>query len=156
MSNQQLTSLDNDQIARYVYSEKDNANRVTIVGMDNITLEPKIDLGKLEQTLASQKELKIERIEVPQIIHTVETKVEKISVPVPIIQKEIQIVTVEKVILQDRVVEVKVPVIIKDVEYRDIERQVVVSVPETRKPIDILQVIQVVILFGMFIKLFIK
>ena len=163
-----LSNHDVNQIHQYLYNEELNASRVEIVGFEGLKIEPKIDLGTLEHTLASQKELKIERIEIPVPIHTTETKVETIQVPVvikevqiekievPTIIKEIQIVEVEKVVYQDRIVKVEVPVIVKEIEYKEIEKPLIFNSNTgklERKSIDIVQIVQVLILFGMFIKL---
>jgi hypothetical protein len=155
-----LSDCDPDQIIKYTYDETKNASRVTLVGLDNITVEPKIDLQpivdqiKQTQQMNSQEEIKIVEIKVP--IPVIETKIEKIEVPTIIVQEKIIERPVEKVIIQEKINNIDVPVVIKETQYKEIQIPVITERLKEDKVLKIFQVIQSLAVLGILIKLLMK
>lgn len=148
-----LSDFDQGQIVKYTYDEGLNASRVTLVGLDNLIVEPKIDLQPYMEQL-KQSEVQIIETKVP--IHTIETKVEKIEVPTIIVQEKIVEIPIEKVIVQEKIEKVEIPVITKEVEYREISIPVITEKLKEDKVLKIFQVIQSLAVLGILIKMLMK
>lgn len=158
-----LTSLDNNQVARYSFNEELRANRVEIVGseavsfnLDTKPLEEAIKAGfltnKAESPLATMKpEIQYREIKIPEIIR--EQKIQIVEVPTYLITKEIQTIEVPKtiVITEIKIVEIEKPVYITKIEY--IDKPVII---EKVKNLNYLIIIQSLALIGFALKLFIK
>lgn len=129
-----LTQLDNGQIVRNLYDEKNNAQRMMIVGADlpnfKVEVDPSLVSDAIEEGLKRfnpPENVRIERVEVPVIVKEVqrvevpvivkETEIELIEVPTIIIQKETLVQKIEvPVIVKETVIErVEVPVIVKEI-----------------------------------------
>ena len=134
-----LSHCDPDQIVKYTYDEGLNASRVTLVGLDNLTVEPKIDLQPFMEQM-KQSEVQVIETKVP--VHTVETKIEKIEVPTIITQEKIVELPLEKIIVQEKIVKIDVPVIVKEVEYKEVQIPIVTERLKEDKVLKVFQVIQ--------------
>jgi hypothetical protein len=111
----ELTQLDNAQLPRYMYDAENQAQRVVLVGGSDIQINAQVQQQP-------QIETRIEKIEVPVIVK--ELSVQQVNVPVII--KEVQIERIE------------IPVIVKEVELRVVKTDVVVTkheVIQIEKPI---------------------
>lgn len=118
-NNRTLSELDNSQIMRYQYDEKNEAQRVIIVAGEVPTI--KIDVDPLAITNAIEKGLesfkpisegtsRIERFEVPVIVK--ETHVERVEIPIIIKETELKIVEVP--VKFETIKLVEVPVLVKE------------------------------------------
>jgi len=151
-----MSQFDFDQIQKMVYDEEANANRVTIVGAD-IKLEPKINIPPIQISPMQgqiQKEIQIERIEVPVIIKEQEIKV--VEVPKVIVETKIKELPVDRIIVQEKFHKVEVPVVVHDIQVKEIEKPVIVERFREDKVLKAFQIIQSLAVFGILIKMLMK
>lgn len=94
------SQLDPGQIARNIYDEDQNAQRVVMIG----------DFGIGEAIKEQLKDLKVS-VDMPQQREA----------------KEIQVVEVEKILKELQLERIEIPVIVKEIEIREIEKQVIVD-----------------------------
>jgi len=157
MADKRLSDYDGDQIVRYTYDEGANAQRVTLVGMDSLVIEPKLDMEALttaikdikieapvyQQASSSVPEIKV--IEVPKIV--IEPKIIEIEKPVVVTQ---EVVRIEKI---------EVPTVVEKIVIKEIEKPVYLYKPvavEREKENSwstVFQAFQALALLGMLIKL---
>ena len=151
------SSADPNQIIRRCFDENQDANRVTIVGMEGLSLS--IDAEKLGASIASNIKMPewqpvdypkddVAPIQLAPIFNVpeqriiMETKIERVEVPfiverqvikeiqIPVIQQELKIEYVEK------------PVIIERIEYRELKLP---------KWLPVIIVLQQIAIFGIMI-----
>lgn len=114
-----FSNFDADQIQRLAFSDDEQAFRMTLVGMDNLVIEPKIDLEPLKEALmgkpseapAQAPTVEIKVVEVPKIITETHTEVKVVEVERPVIVEQVRIERVE------------VPVVVKEIEIKEIEKE---------------------------------
>ena len=121
-----LTGLDSQQIPRYTFDEENNAVRVVLAGDFGIAEAIKDNLKDIKVDITQQNDPKsievrvdntpgpIQKIEVPGIIK--ETEIKEIQVPQIVLQKEVEIITIEKPIVVTEYKEIQVPIIVKEKE----------------------------------------
>lgn len=128
--NNNLSLLDRDQITRASFDADMDATRVTIVGMSDLgsniansiseSLKSiKLDLPQLE------KSVEYKEIRIPELVR--EQSVQIISVPEIIREQIVKTIEIEKPIYITEIKIVEVPLIVKEIEYRDLEKQVIVT-----------------------------
>lgn len=146
-----MSQYDLHQIARMSFDEDHAAQRVILTGVDNLVVSPKIDLSALESkfdALSTTDTVKIEKIEVPTIIKEVQI----VEVPKIIIQEKLVPIEQEKIVIQEKIQTIEIPVFFKEKEFIEVAASEQIS-----KKINIFQIVQAISLFGIFIKLlFIK
>lgn len=126
-----LTDLDANQLDQYAFDEKHQAYRMVIVNEGAI---PEIKLSEQSSIIGGaamlNQEIRIERIEVPQIVK--ETEIQQVEKQV--IVKELEIKEIEKqvIVKEVQIERVEIPVI--QVEYKTVE------VPVIQKEVQIVQV----------------
>ncbi len=103
----QLTQLDNAQLPRYMYDDENQAQRVVVVGGADFKINAQVQ-------------------QQPQI----ETRIEKIEVPVIVKETVVQEVHVPHIIKEVQIERIEIPVIVKEVEVQVIKTEVVVTKPE--------------------------
>jgi len=123
----QVSYADPTQIVQREFDEKLDAKRVVIVGGE---------MPVFNVQGSSQQEIRIERVEVPQIIVQKEVQVievEKIiiqkelqieRVEIPVILREVQEIIREVPIVQHEIRMLEVPVVVKEIEYREMSKLV--------------------------------
>jgi hypothetical protein len=144
----EMSPYDPNQITRMIFDEPNKSQRVTLVGMDNLVVEPKLDLTELKEAMKPSAEVKIEKIEVPTIVKEV----------------QIQVVEVPKIVVQEKVTTIEVPVIVKEKEIVTLhipatsQPQLIASTKEykSEKFFKVLQVVQSVALLGILVKLLLQ
>lgn len=129
MSEVKLTQLDAKDIPRYTYNEENRAQRVYIVN-ESMANSPEARssfsqaMENIQAPVQEKIETRVEKIEVPVII--TETRIEKIEVPVYITEyKEI-----EKIVIVPEVNIIRIPEYITKTEYKEIQVPVVVEKKE--------------------------
>lgn len=156
-----LTSLDNNQIQRYSFNEELMANRVELVGSDNITVN--IDTKPLEEAIKAgfehsqsinfnesiKKEIEYREIKIPEIIKEVKI----VEVPKYIITKEIEQIEVQKTIFvpEVKIIEIEKPIYITKTEYVDkiiLQKEII--------NLNYILIIQTIAIIGLIVKLCIK
>lgn len=129
MKNANLTSLDTDQINKRKFDEELDADRVILVGQDLM-----IDSDKIAQAVKdglSSIEFKSVQESQPNVVNSAPIQIikENVFIPevkiveVPVIIKEIEYREIEKPIYIEKVVTVEKPIVIKEVEIREIEKE---------------------------------
>lgn len=126
-----ITQRDPLQTALYEHNEEHNAKRVVLVGgelppvqvdMSNFKMEPQqvqvIEVPRTE--VVTVREVEIREIQVPYII------IQKEFVEVPVIIKEVVEVIREVPVVQTKVELVDKPIIIRDTEYKDLPKGLVI------------------------------
>lgn len=116
----QMTSLDTNQLPRYTYDEEYNAQRVIIVGGEDLSPFKESGVNSLpgqknEARIEYIPVTTVEKIEIPTIIKEIEVR----TIEIPIIVVETKILEIEKRIIVTEYKEIQVPVIVK--EYKEIE-----------------------------------
>lgn len=148
-----FSNFDADQIQRLAFSDDEQAFRMTLVGMDNLVIEPKIDLEPLKEALMGKPS------EAPAQAPTVEIKV--VEVPKIVVQPEVKVVEIERPVLIEKVniERVEVPVVVKEVEIKEVEKLIYLYKPvevtrvKEHSLVTVFQAFQALALLGMFIKL---
>lgn len=119
-----LTSLDPDQIVRYSYDEESNASRVVIVGSDLSDFKE-----QLKQSLQNIFPVETSQVQVQtENKPVVQVEYREIEKPIIIKEKDIEIKEIEK----------QVPIIVEKIEYREIEKPILIKeiqYLEVEKPI---------------------
>lgn len=125
----QPSSLDPNQIVQYKYDDALRADRVVLVGGENINISASLDADAIGKAIASHILIpeqkvsnEIQQLSIPTIIK--ETSIEKIEVPVIIKETEIKLVEVPKVIIEKQIEikEIQVPVVTQEVKIIEIYR----------------------------------
>lgn len=162
-----MSQYDLHQIARMSFDEDHAAQRVVLAGLDNIVIEPKIDLQALEsklEALSVKEPAKLEKIEVPTIVKEIEiVEVPKIiiqekQVPVDrvVIQEKLVPVEQQKIITQEVIKTIEIPVIVKEIEYKEVKIPVITEQLNNDKILKLFQMIQSVAVVGILIKMLLK
>ena len=146
----ELTDIDKDQLPKYTYSQKHNAQRVIMVGGENIQIEAKFpeNFNMEPKIIHVEKPVIVKEIELREVEKPVIIEREKISfVDRPVIVKEIEVreIVKEVPVYLERIVEVEKPVII--------EKEKFIEFPKWLKLVFILQSIA---MFGIFVLKLIK
>lgn len=160
-----MSQYDLHQIARMSFDEDHAAQRVVLTGLDNLVIEPKIDLQALQtklESLSTQDTSKVEKIEVPTIIKETQfvevpkiiTEFKTIQVPQIIIQEKI--VPIEKIIVQEKINKIEVPVVTKQIEYKEIQVPIVIEKVKNENVFNVFQVVQSLALLGILIRMLMK
>lgn len=149
-----LSDMDPSQITRATHDESLNAQRVTLVGLDNLVIEPKIDFSSLSLPKQESPEIRVIETKVPVVV--TETRIERIEVPVILVREKIVEVPRERLVFQDKVQMIEVPVFTKEVEYREIQVPVITERLKDDKVLKLFQVIQSLAVLGILIKLLLK
>lgn len=122
-----MSYADPTQIVQREFDEQLDAKRVVIVGGE-------MPVFNIQKNL--QQEVRIERIEVPQIIIQKEIQVVEIEkiviqkeiqiekVEIPVILKEIQEIIREVPVIQHEIRMVEVPVVVKEIQVKDMSKLV--------------------------------
>ena len=132
-----MSLRDNDQISKYEHEDDYCAKRVYVVGGEfKMEVDPSQITDAIKDGLkdikfqnnesASMIETKIERIEVPVVIPG-NVQVIEVKETIPVIQTEIKIVEIEKPIIQEKVVTVEKPIMIIQPKIEKIEVPVIVE-----------------------------
>lgn len=123
--NPNISLLDPHQVTLQEHDAHSDAKRVVIVGASGIAESIKEGLKDLKIDIAPAAP-QVTQALVPQIITVPEYKI--IEVPTTVVIKEIEYRELEKPVIvpEIRVIEVEKPVFIKEIEYREIEKQVIV------------------------------
>lgn len=121
-----MSLRDNDQIVKYEHDDDLCAKRVIIVGGDF-----KMDIDPSQITDAIKEGLKDIKLEAQPSVQSSESiRIEKIDVPFPIIEKDIQVIHVKET----------VPVITTEIKIVEIEKPIIQEkVVTVEKPIFIIQ-----------------
>lgn len=165
MDEVKLTSLDANQLPKYLYNEDLRASRVEIVGSDSIHVN--IDTKPLEEAIVrslslSQKQdsgsnlkTEIKEIKVPEIVK--EIQIERIEVPVIVKEQEVKIVEIEKPIQVTKIEFIEKPVIVKEQEIKvvEVEKQVIIVQKEI-KNLNYILILNTLAIIGLIAKLFIR
>ena len=137
MSNiRKLTSLDVDQCARYAFDEDNAAQRVILVGGENLTINAEVKDSSQFKTVEVPVIVKETQFrDIPQII--IQKEIERVEIPtivketqykdVPVIVKEVEFRNIPQIIKEVEFKEIQVPVVIKEIEYREIEKPIVIK-----------------------------
>lgn len=139
MKNNNLTSLDTDQINKRRFDEELDADRVIIVGQefsidsDKIAQAVKEGLSNIQFNDNGQMEKKIESMLKSQskVVNStpIQTIKENVFIPevkiieVPVIIKEIEYREIEKPIIIEKVITVDRQVIVKEIEIKEIYKE---------------------------------
>lgn len=123
--NPNISLLDPHQVTLQEHDAHSDAKRVVIVGASGIAESIKEGLKDLKIDIAPAAP-QVTQALAPQIITVPEYKI--IEVPTTVVIKEIEYRELEKPVIvpEIRVIEVEKPVFIKEIEYREIEKQVIV------------------------------
>lgn len=158
MKNSSLTQLDTNQIIQATFDEKQDAQRVILVGGEKLDI--KVDSNKIAEaikdslkniTVPSHNDwpltnnfmpVEIERnVFIPQI--------QKIEIPTII--KEIEYKTVEIPVIVEKIVYIDKPVFIKEIEFKEIYKEK--EFPLWHK---ICTMVQTIVVIGLLLSHFIK
>lgn len=165
MKNDKVTSLDFNQYSARMYDSEKDAQRVVLVGGENLTINAdissqsqssKIEIREIKvpeiikqieikETKVPEiiKEIEIREIKVPEIIREVQIK----EIQVPVVTQELKIIEVPTVILKPEYIEKYIPM----VEYKEIEK--FIKVPNWAK---VCIIAQTVALIGLLLVKLIK
>jgi hypothetical protein len=126
----QISLMDPNMIERMSYDESINAKRVYIVnGEMPIINVPEIKIPEIKMpeiktievpVIVIQKELQVEKIEVPVVIK--ETEIKEVQTQVVVVDKQLQIERVEIPVVQKEIEIIEKPVVIT--EYKDLPKWV--------------------------------
>jgi hypothetical protein len=158
--NSSSSQLDTDQIIKKVFQEDLEANRVVLVGGEKININ--VDSAQIGKSLGDVLKEYMRDYSAPQLIsapyieeHAQEPivvtvkEIERIEIPTIITQIEYR--TIEVPVLIEKIVTVEVPIVIKEVEFKEIIKER--DFPNWYKICFILQTIVVCsILISRFIK----
>lgn len=145
------SSRDPNQIVQYSHDEKNNAQRVMVVGGD---------FGLADAIKEGLKDLKFQQPEFPKFFQdekeVIVKQYEVLEVPRIIKEQEIKIIEVPKVIFETKLIEIDKPFIVKETEVKVIEQQIIVrEVKDIDNVLKKLMIIQAITLVLFIIKLFI-
>jgi|694.fasta_scaffold00313_39 hypothetical protein len=118
-----ITLRDYNQITAFEHDESLDAKRVIVVGGEMPTFNiPELKMPEIQKievpVIITQKELQVERIEVPVIVK--ETEIKEIEKQVIVLQKEWQVERVEIPIVQKEIEVIEKPVILKEIVQQDL------------------------------------
>jgi hypothetical protein len=126
----QISLMDPNMIERMSYDESINAKRVYIVNGEMPTINvPEIKIPEIKMpeiktievpVIVIQKELQVEKIEVPVVIK--ETEIKEVQTQVVVVDKQLQIERVEIPVVQKEIEIIEKPVVIT--EYKDLPKWV--------------------------------
>jgi hypothetical protein len=131
MKNNNLTSLDTDQIIKKKFDESLDADRVIIVGQDFSIDSDKIadavrqGLASIDFNKMSENTAKLDLQPQIQIVkeNVFIPKLEIKEIEKQVIVKEIEYRTIEIPVITEKIVYVDRPVIIKEIEYKEIIKE---------------------------------
>ena len=135
------------------FDEDHAAQRVVLTGLDNLVIEPKIDLQALQsklKTISNQDKTNIEKIEIPTIVK--ETQI----VEVPRIITEFKTIEIPQVIVQEKINKIEVPVVVKETQFKEIQVPIVFEKVKDDRLFKLFQVVQSLALLGILIKMLMK
>lgn len=129
MKNIQLTQLDTDQIHKATFEEAHDAQRVILIGGE-LKIDPSTFTDAVKEGF---KNLNIEFPKNPELeIREKPVFIPKIErIEIPVIVKEIEYREIEKHIIVEKIVTIETPTIIKQIEYREIEKPIIVKEIQT-------------------------
>lgn len=131
-NDKKLTQLDNGQIVRNIYDEKNNAQRMMLVAGDLPNFKVEVDASLVSDAIENglkrfnpPENVRIERVEVPVIVK----EVQKIEVPVVVKETEIELIEVPTIVIQKEtlVQKIEVPVIVRETVIERVEVPVIVK-----------------------------
>lgn len=158
MKNENITSLDTDQVWRRIYDEKTDSFRASLIGDGSVTIN--VDTDKLARDISQIVSLNTQpKQEVSQ--SSPEIHIEPI-----VIREPSEVIYVDKVVTDTKTVieRVEVPVIVKQIEYKEVELPVYIpqiKIVEIEKPVianielpkwfNVLLVLQTVAIIGLIV-----
>lgn len=152
--NEHFTQLDTDQIVKKKFDESLDADRVYLVGGDNLNFS--IDSDKIAQAVkeglnsikfTSESKSQVEFVEKYIFIPKIEIKEIEKQIFIP----QIEYRTIEVPVITEKIVTIEKPIIIKEIEFKEV--YIEKEVPKWHKVCILLQTSAIIgLLIGHFIK----